>query len=1105
MNTHDDPSAALAAPPAPPPASPPTRRRLVEALFHAAVDLPPAARERLLDARCADRPTLRREVSLLLAHAAPTGEPSTTRDPGPTRAVRTRSLLPAGAPRFDPPDWMRPGTAIGEYTLIRRLGRGGMSTVFLARDARLARRVAIKFLHRGSEAFEDEARVTARCEHPHIVRIYALGAWRGCPFMVLEHASGDTLRQALADRAALDPPGDGPGPWMPEAEVARIMLPVAQAMAAAHREGVVHCDLKPENVVLDERVGPKVLDFGIARLLEAGPAAGAVVGTPPYMSPEQLRGEAVDHRTDLWSAGVMLFEMLTGRRLFAGLTEQIHAFFDPAVPLAALDAADDRLGRLAPAVRACLAPDPDHRMADAGALVAALERHLAEDAPAPPRRARRRVWLAAALASLAVAALLAHQRGRAVDAVRRAEDQARLAAARELDPTRALAVLRQASPGAAALPEWRRLVRRALAGPPARAVLEHPGLVSAAVFLPDGAHVATACGDEAIRIWPADGLGPPRVLPAHWINRLSPTADGRALITAGKDGTARIWPLAGGEPAVFAHPGNVYHAALAPDGARLATAGWDGAARVWPVAGGDPVVLDHGRLPDGSANRVYAVAFRGGRLATVAFDGRLRLWPLDAAEPPAVIEAHPGQPAVTLDVAADGRILTGGFDGVARVWTLDGRPPLALPHPRPVVAARFSPDGARVLTGDLGGGVWLAPLDGRPPRRLGQHDALVHGVDFAPDGRAAVSASIDGSARVWRLDAPAAGPAPEVAAAVLDLAPAPGGGVWSIAGDTLRRWPLDGHGPRATHTRAADRLSALAVRPTDGRIALAGRRGGLRLLDPDGGAPRPLTAGGPWITDVAFAPDGRLAAVDFDGGVRLWAPDAAAPTRLPGHADRALAVTFAPDGARLATGGADLTARIHPLEPSAGAPLTLAGHAGLVQALAFAPDGRALLVGTQAGAWLWTLDGARPRPRVLPGDPGDVRAVAFSPDGRRLAAASADGLRVWPRNGGDPVLIAHGAPLTALAFTDDGHLVAGAADGGLRIVHALDPLRPDSPALWRATTHCPTADARRALLGLDAGRARALRAECLARVAEKKSPPDVEVARRFAHGESRAE
>ena len=225
---------------------------------------------------------------------------------------------------------LAPGTRIKQYELIRELGAGGMGVVYAARDLRLGRRVAMKFLRHVDREVIDrflvEARATAQCNHDNIVIIYEVDEWEGMPYMVLELVEGRPLRDLvgpLGDEIAL-----------PSSRVIELMLPIARALVRAHELGIVHRDLKPENVLVSTAGQVKVLDFGIAKALGAadhaprrtgyaaavpGPvsltltAEGAMVGTLPYMSPEQLGVDEVDHRSDLFAAGVMMFEMLAGR------------------------------------------------------------------------------------------------------------------------------------------------------------------------------------------------------------------------------------------------------------------------------------------------------------------------------------------------------------------------------------------------------------------------------------------------------------------------------------------------------------------------------------------------------------------------------------------------------------------------------------------------------------------------------------------------------------------------------------------------------------------------------------------------------------------------
>jgi serine/threonine protein kinase len=240
-------------------------------------------------------------------------------------ATASSSVEPGLAPRNAPVrarTELQPGAVIKHYELIRKLGAGGMGLVFLARDTRLGRLVAVKFLleHTGTAAtrFLIEARTTAQCRHENIVVIYDIDEVHGSPYMVLEYVEGRTLREAMAD----------PAPDRAQMAVER-MLPVARALCRAQGMGIVHRDLKPENILLSDAGQIKVLDFGIAKqvveLAQTTPALtgsrdaimgltqdGALVGTMPYMSPEQWHGDSLDVRSDIWSAGIILFELATG-------------------------------------------------------------------------------------------------------------------------------------------------------------------------------------------------------------------------------------------------------------------------------------------------------------------------------------------------------------------------------------------------------------------------------------------------------------------------------------------------------------------------------------------------------------------------------------------------------------------------------------------------------------------------------------------------------------------------------------------------------------------------------------------------------------------------
>jgi hypothetical protein len=310
---------------------------------------------------------------------------------------------------------LSPGARLGPYEIVSGLGAGGMGEVYRARDLRLGREVALKVLSAGMDQdperlrrFDLEARATGLLGHPNIVAVFDVGTADGVPYVVSELLEGETLRTRLSR-----------GP-LPARKALDCGIQMARGLAAAHDKGIVHRDLKPENVFLTADGHLKILDFGLAKLvpvastaatatadLAVGTDAGVVMGTVGYMSPEQVRGAAVDHRSDIFSLGVVLYEMVSGRRPFQGAStvETMNAILkeDPP-PIASGTAIPPVVDRI---LRRCLEKEPGERFRSAYDVSLALEAASTSGSQAAPAiDARRSSWRPVAVAVALLGALV---------------------------------------------------------------------------------------------------------------------------------------------------------------------------------------------------------------------------------------------------------------------------------------------------------------------------------------------------------------------------------------------------------------------------------------------------------------------------------------------------------------------------------------------------------------------------------------------------------------------------------------------------------------------------------------------------------------------------
>jgi eukaryotic-like serine/threonine-protein kinase len=364
------------------------RWHVVESLFEAALQRPPAERETYLREACADDSDLYREVVSLLANIPADELPRAWAAAAATRLIAQ-------------PATFEPGQRVGPYEILSLLGSGGMGEVYRARDTKLNREVALKVLPESAARkpdyfvrFQREAQSIAALNHPNIVTIYSVEGAGGIVFFTMELVQGKPLGD-LIEKGGVS-----------VARFLELAIPLADAVSAAHQKGVTHRDLKPANVMVTADGHVKVLDFGLAKLVEPSPLAtdvtalpsgiltgeGHILGTVAYMSPEQAEGKPVDHRTDIFSLGVMLYELATGERPFTGDTSVlVLSSIIKDTPRAVTDLKPALPRDLSRIIRQCLVKDPEYRFQSAKDLrneLRELQHENESDQLDPSRRVR---------------------------------------------------------------------------------------------------------------------------------------------------------------------------------------------------------------------------------------------------------------------------------------------------------------------------------------------------------------------------------------------------------------------------------------------------------------------------------------------------------------------------------------------------------------------------------------------------------------------------------------------------------------------------------------------------------------------------------------------
>lgn len=911
------------------------------------------------------------------------------------------------------------------------VARGGLGRIVAAVDRRLGRTVALKELvsrdPKAEGRFVREAKITARLEHPNIVPIHEAGRWPGGGrFYAMKLVDGKTLSEALAEADIV------------EKRLALLphVIDVADAVAYAHTRGILHRDLKPANVMVGQFGETLLIDWGLAKDLsepddEVGagseistsgerPAAetsdGIVVGTPPYMSPEQARADPLDERSDVYALGAMLYQVLTGRRPYEEVPprEVLHAVVR-GPPRAIEELAPDLPRDLIAIVKKAMHRRPGDRYPSAREMAEELRRFTTGQLVGAHRyspvertlRFLRRNATAVAVASTFMVVLVLFAawsfNGLATRAeaarVARSEAERRvreltLEKARSLmprDPTEAAAWLAKVVPpvrGTASA------VAEALDAGVALAVLDgHVQEVDLLAVSPDGAFVVSGSRDGTVRVWTRGGEALATLAHGARMSALDVGPSSRWLATGAYDGTIRLYRLDAldAEPVVIeaAHAGVVTAVQFAPTGDRLVSMGRDDRLVLWTLDGKAALRIETPEVTD-----TPRLEFMGdGRRLISGHHGRTPwLWDLSLAEgwP---IESIPGE-LTALDVQR-GLLAVGTAEGEVFLLEPEAEKARLLgAHGAEVRAIRFSPDGARLASGSMDGEIDLWVLDeNRAPEVREAHEERVTQLRFSPDGRWLASSSWDGTVRAWELATDETRVLRGHAQVVTDIEFAGPSTLVSSSWDTtIRIWPLTPTGERLLRGHRVG-VHAVAWSPDGRKLASGGHDDEVRLWDPTKGSSEVLQGHEDHVYRVVFSPDGRwVASSSDDRTVRLWSTDGASSRVLGGYGGDVEELAFSPDGKRLASASRAGDLFVWTIGDSAR-PRELRGHDGAVTGVAFGHGGRLVSAGVDGRVLLWPPDDSGVPRRLLTGS-GPIRAIDTDPAGKRLAAAGSRG-EVW--------------------------------------------------------------------------------------------------------------
>jgi eukaryotic-like serine/threonine-protein kinase len=1052
------------------------RWKQVDALLDAVLDTAPSERSVFLTENCGGDDDLRREVAKLLK-AAEKAEDFLEASPVESALQlldkeSSENLI---------------GREIGVYRLIRLIGQGGMGSVFLAAriDREFRKEVAVKIVsslwHSDEikENFRRERQILARLEHENIARLLDGGTTEeGTPFLVMEYVEGLPVT-GYCEREKFS-----------VKEKLRLFLKICEAVKFAHQNLIIHRDLKPSNILVTEAGAPKLLDFGVAKLLNPALVdvtenftVGANILTPGYASPEQLKNENITTASDVYSLGVLLYELFTGKRPHdlkdKSLPEILHIITEDTPVLPSRMMTESKIkeqnsktkerklnsnlfkGDLDTIILKSLAKEPNERYQTVEALCADINRHL-NNLPITARKpsaayrfrkfVRRHKYgvTAAALIFLLLfgwltSAIYVAQtaRAQARENLRRAysaDMNLAMQAYETSNPTRLDEILARYE-NTDFKQNWEYRFLQNLANPKGKLLtIPHESDVWNITFAPDGKKMATGCADGFARIYEVPGgrLLAVTAAPEKNIWRVKFSPDGKFLATASGDiesNSAKIWNAETGAEvrSLDGHTARVRSIDFSPDGKLAATGSRDGTVRIWDASNGQELKKLSVKK-NGQPLETNDLQFTpDGKTLIAATNSGIKAWEVSSGK--ILFNLSEASPALSIAVSPDGKLFAhGGVDFAVYIYeTGTGKPVSRIArHEATINQIVFSPDNKLIASASSDRTVRFFNVEsGAEIQNLKAHLSDAWSIAFSPDGKFIATSGTDFKAFLWDT-------AEVMKTSSFDFAFGTYIGWSAISADrtkvALTYNVLKGFSEQIVWDIAAkkkivgfsnERIESGAF-SRDGAILATGHPNGeIAFWNSVSGAEiRRFKAHDGAVNACAFSPDGnRLVSGSHDGAVKIWNIDEASLIReLCRFEGMVSTMGITPDGSTVFVASYNTTAKL--FNPETGETIADFGKRRKpILSVAFAPDGKTFAIGDAGGVIEIRRISDGELLETLTGNAGHVRALTFTPDSRRLASASAEGvIRLWDTETKAQVLaIRTGSAVTRfLAFTPDG-------------------------------------------------------------------------------------